>query len=94
MYSVFSEGIDARVDISYRHLREDLRKSSSNFKLQRVYDPEKQILITLNNPETHELSPIYKTYDNWDFLEASFDADTAKKIAECELDQISLLPLK
>ena len=93
------KGLFRRIRREGRHLipatyEKTFEKALLTFKFQRVYDPEKQILTTLNDPETHELGPILKTYDNWDFLGASFDADTAKKIAECELDPISLLPLK
>ena len=33
-----------------------------------MYDPEKKTLVHLNDPETHELGPILKTYTDLDFL--------------------------
>lgn len=35
-------------------------------------------MVLLNDPETHELGPILKSHDNWDFLGADFDDETAK----------------
>ena len=48
----------------------------------------------MNDPETHELGPVLKSFANWDFLGSEFDNETAKQIAECELDPISLKSLK
>ena len=32
----------------------------------------------MNDPETHELGPVLKTIENWDFLGSQFDNETAK----------------
>lgn len=64
------------------------------FKFQRVYCPVKKDLVLLNDPETHELGPILKQYESLDFLGAEFATETARQIAECEIDPISLKSLK
>ena len=48
----------------------------------------------MNDPETHELGPVLKTIDDWSFLGADFDPETAIQIAKCELDPLSLKSLK
>ena len=57
---------------------ETFMKALLTFKFQRVYCPEKQEIILLNDPETHELGPVLKTLENWDFLGLPFDNETAK----------------
>lgn len=69
-------------------------KALLTFKFQRVFCPDKQAIVFLNDPDVHELGPVLKQYDNLDFLGNEFDAETAKKIAHCEIDPITLQPLK
>ena len=40
------------------------------------------------------MGPVLKTYDNWDFLGANLDSETAKKVANCEIDPMTHQPLK
>ena len=47
---------------------ETFQKALLTFKFQRVYCPERKELVLLNDPETHELGPVLKAIDNWDFL--------------------------
>ena len=46
-------------------------------------------MVTMNDPETHELGPVLKTYDNWDFLGKAFDQEISKQIAYCDIDPIT-----
>jgi hypothetical protein len=43
-------------------------------------------LVFLNDPESHEMGPLLDKYENLNFLGLELDDDTAKKIADCEIE--------
>ena len=43
----------------------------------------------LNDPETHELGPLLKTYTELDFLGEMMDDEVVVQIAECVIDPIT-----
>ena len=83
---IFNEG-RYQVPIDYQNLFE---KAMLTFKFQVVYDPLREELVHLNNPETHPLGALLINYPDLNFLGEKIDNEIAKRICKGEIDPITM----
>jgi 5'-3' exonuclease len=66
---------------------ETFEKALLTFKFQRVYCPEKQELVFLQEPDGHELEHLFRKYEkDTDFLGPEMNKELANKVAKCEVN--------